>query len=387
MTPPSGTSSSGSALSASRHHLHDTIEVALGDRAYSIHIGTGLIEHAGTYIKPLLARPQTVIVTDHNVAEAVLPRLQKSLDATGIAHRTITLPAGESTKSFDNLARLTDFLLDAKVERNDMIIALGGGVIGDLTGFAASILRRGIDFIQIPTSLLAQVDSSVGGKTGINTKRGKNLVGAFHQPRLVLADVGILSTLPPRELRAGYAEVVKYGLIDNLDFFEWLETNGAALLAGDTDLLAQAVTVSCKAKAAIVAEDEREQGKRALLNLGHTFGHALEAETGYSGRLVHGEAVAIGMCLAHEYSQSQGLTDGQDTARILAHLKAMGLPVAIGDIDGSSVSADALLEHMYQDKKASAGALTFILTKGIGKAFIAKDVDPALLLDFLTTRV
>lgn len=370
-----------------RPDIHQTVSVALGERAYEIHIGTGLLQHAGTYIKPLLARPQTVIVTDHNVAEAVLPKLQKSLDAEGISHQTITLPAGESTKSFENLARLTDFLLDAKVERNDMIIALGGGVIGDLTGFAASVLRRGIDFIQIPTSLLAQVDSSVGGKTGINTRRGKNLVGAFHQPRLVLADVGILATLPPRELRAGYAEIVKYGLIDNLTFFEWLETNGAALLAGDTGLLAHAVTVSCKAKAAIVAEDELEQGKRALLNLGHTFGHALEAETGYSDRLVHGEAVAIGMCLAHQYSQSQGLATGQDTARILAHLQAVGLPVAIGDIPGATMSTGALLEHMYQDKKASAGALTFILTKGIGQAFVARDVDPDLLLDFLATRV
>jgi 3-dehydroquinate synthase len=378
------TSSSGTSPSSS---FQNTVDVALGDRTYSILIGTGLLETAGKHIKPLLARNQTVIVTDHNVAEAVLPKLQKSLDEAEIAHRTITLPAGETSKSFDTLARLTDFLLDARVERNDMIIALGGGVIGDLTGFAASVLRRGIDFIQIPTSLLAQVDSSVGGKTGINTRFGKNLVGAFHQPRLVLADVGVLSTLPPRELRAGYAEVVKYGLIDQPDFFEWLEANGAALLAGDTQLMVEAVAVSCKAKAAIVAEDERERGRRALLNLGHTFGHALEAETGYSDRLVHGEAVSIGMCLAHEFSQVQGLASGQDTQRLKAHLKALGLPSSISDIPGAPVAASALVDHMYQDKKAIAGALTFILTKGIGQAFVATDVDPATLLDFLATRV
>lgn len=368
-------------------HEYQTIKVELGDRSYLIHVGTNLIENAGALIKPLLARPQTVVVTDHNVADAVLPALQKSLDAEDIAHKSITLPPGEGTKSFNNLERLCDFLLDAKVERGDMIIALGGGVIGDLTGFAASILRRGIDFIQIPTSLLAQVDSSVGGKTGINTRFGKNLVGAFHQPRLVLADVGVLSSLPPRELRAGYAEVAKYGLIDQPEFFEWLEANGAALLEGDTSLTAHAVAVSCKAKAAIVAEDEREQGKRALLNLGHTFAHALEAEAGYSGRLVHGEAVAIGMCLAHDFSQVLGLSTGQDAGRVAAHLKSMGLPTRIGDIPGDPMSAGALLEHMRQDKKASGGALTFILTKGIGKAHIAVDVDAAALLHFLTTRV
>ena len=381
------TSSSAKSTVSSKPHKHQTIEVSLGTRSYSIHVGTGLLDRAGTFIKPLLARPRTVIVTDHNVAEAILPKLQKSLDAEGIAHQTITLPPGEGTKSFDTLARLTDLLLEAKVERSDIIIALGGGVIGDLTGFAASILRRGIDFIQIPTSLLAQVDSSVGGKTGINTKYGKNLVGAFHQPRLVLADVGILSSLPPRELRAGYAEVVKYGLIDQPEFFEWLEKNGAGLLDGDEGLLAHAVTVSCTAKATIVAEDEREQGKRALLNLGHTFGHALEAEAGYSGRIVHGEAVAIGLCLAYEFSQAQGLTTGQDASRVAAHLASVGLPTTIGDIPGGPMLADALMEHISQDKKASGGALTFILTKGIGGAFVAKDVDPAPLLHFLTTRV
>ncbi len=366
---------------------HETIKVALGQRSYLIHVGTNLIEHAGALTRPILARPQTVIVTDHNVADAVLPALQKSLDAEHIAHQTITLPPGEGTKNFDHLARLCDFLLDAKVERGDAIIALGGGVIGDLTGFASAILRRGIDFIQIPTSLLAQVDSSVGGKTGINTKFGKNLVGAFHQPRLVLGDVGVLSSLPPREFKAGYAEVVKYGLIDQPDFFEWLEANGTALLAGDTGLIAHAVTVSCRAKAAIVAEDEREQAKRALLNLGHTFAHALEAEAGYSGRIVHGEAVAIGMCLAHEFSEVAGHSTGQDAGRLAAHIKSVGLPTTIGEIPGDPMSADALLGHMYQDKKASGGALTFILTKGIGKAFVARDVDPAALLQFLTTRV
>lgn len=386
MTTPSAPDPANPA-SANVVPEHQTVEVALAERSYRVHIGTRLLESAGALVKPILARPQTVIVTDHNVADAVLPGLQRSLAAAGIAHQTITLPPGEGTKSFDHLARLCDFLLDAKVERNDTIIALGGGVIGDLTGFASSILRRGIDFIQIPTSLLAQVDSSVGGKTGINTRYGKNLVGAFHQPRLVLCDVAVLASLPPREMRAGYAEVLKYGLLDQPEFFDWLEINGPALLAGDADLIAHAVTVSCRAKAAIVASDEREQGRRALLNLGHTFAHALEAEAGYSGRIVHGEAVAIGLCLAHDFSQVLGLSTGQDGGRVAAHLKSVGLPTTIGDIPGEPMTASALLEHMYQDKKATGGALTFILTKGIGKALVARDIDPAALLQFLTTRV
>jgi 3-dehydroquinate synthase len=363
------------------------IDVNLGERSYEIHVGTGLIDQAGQLIAPLLARPKTLIVTDDHVGGAVLPSLKTSLETVGIHVDCCVLPPGEATKSFAHLQKLTDTMLDAKIERDDMVIALGGGVIGDLTGFAASILRRGVDFIQIPTSLLAQVDSSVGGKTGINTKFGKNLIGAFHQPRLVLADVNVLTSLPERELRAGYAEVVKYGLIDQPDFFEWLEANGPSLLAGDVKARIYAIANSCQSKANIVAKDEREQGKRALLNLGHTFGHALEAETNYSDRLNHGEGVSIGMCLAHDFSVTEGLGRGQDTARVKAHLRAVGLPTEIRDIPGKPMSADALLEHMYQDKKSSGGALTFILTEGIGKAFVVKDVDPTNLLTFLKTRV
>lgn len=373
--------------SADKAAPRETVTVALEDRSYDIHVGAGLLDEAGAIIAPMLSRPRTVVVTDENVVTQVWPRLQKALDAAGIAADVLTLPAGEGTKSFTQLEGLLDQLLDAGLERDDVIIALGGGVIGDLTGFAASVFKRGIGFIQIPTTLLSQVDSSVGGKTGINTRFGKNLVGSFHQPRAVICDVEVLSSLPPRELRTGYAEVVKYGLINQPDFFDWLEVNGQKLIEGDLAARTYAVAQSCRFKAAIVAEDETEKGARALLNLGHTFGHALEAETGYSRRLTHGEGVAIGMALAHDFSSDEGLANGQDGERLKAHLRAVGLPADIRDIEGPRTTAEALIAHMYQDKKASGGTLTFILTEGIGKAFVARKVDPQKLQSFLTSRV
>jgi 3-dehydroquinate synthase len=348
-----------------------TVTVGLGARSYDIHVGTGLLAQAGALIAPLLARPRTVIVTDETVAALHVPALQASLDRAGIASDTITLPPGEGSKSFAQLAALCDGLLAHGVERKDVVIALGGGVIGDLTGFAASILKRGCRFVQIPTTLLAQVDSSVGGKTGINTAAGKNLIGSFHQPILVLADTGVLATLPPRQLRAGYAEVVKYGLINDTDFFSWCEANGAAVLAGDSAALRYAVAYSCKAKADIVAADEREtQDVRALLNLGHTFGHAYEAEAGYSEALLHGEAVAIGMADAFRYSAHIGLCPAADAARVIAHLNAVGLPTR----NPLPATAEVLAQHMVHDKKAEAGQLTFILTRGIGRSFVQKGV-------------
>jgi len=353
------------------------IQVALGTRSYDIHIGAGLLETAGTYIAPLLFRPRTVIVTDETVATLHLTRLQEGLAAAGIAVDSVILPPGEATKSFPQLEHLCTALLDHGVERQDMVIALGGGVIGDLTGFAAAILRRGIDFIQIPTTLLAQVDSSVGGKTGINTRQGKNLVGAFHQPRLVLADLSILRTLPRRELLGGYAEVVKYAVLGDSDFFEWLEAHGAEVRAGDSAALAHAVEISCRMKASVVAADEREGGGRALLNLGHTFGHALEAATGFSDRLSHGEAVAVGMGLALDLSERLGHAPPGTAARLRAHLKAAGLPAHPDEIPGPPLAVPELLHHMRQDKKARQGTLVFILVRGMGEAFIADDVPPA----------
>ncbi len=361
----------------------DRVHVALAGRSYDILIGPGLLDTAATHIAPLLKRKFAVIVTDANVAQHHLPTLQKSLSASGIEHQAIVLPAGEPTKSFTQLASLCDQLLAAKVERRDIVIALGGGVIGDLTGFAAAILRRGVNFIQIPTTLLAQVDSSVGGKTGINSAHGKNLIGAFHQPSLVLADLDCLKTLPLRERRAGYAEVVKYGLLGDRPFFDWLETNAAQVLAADTAALRHAVRICCEAKARIVAEDETETGVRALLNLGHTFGHAYEAATGYSQRLLHGEAIAIGMVQAFRYSEQQGLCAKGTTEIVERHLKAAGLPVHASEIPGSLPPPHGLVELMKQDKKAVGGKLTFILTKAIGDAFIARDVDEASILSFM----
>jgi len=362
---------------------HATVAVDLGARRYEIAIGEGLIAEAGRRIKPFLKRPVVAIVTDSNVAARHLDRLQQSLAEAGISASAIVLPPGEATKSYRHLAETCDGLLAAGIERRDMVIALGGGVIGDLTGFAASILRRGVDFIQIPTTLLAQVDSSVGGKTGINSSHGKNLIGAFHQPRAVLIDIALLDTLPRRELAAGYAEVAKYGLLGDAPFFSWLETNAPSLFAGDAQSRIKAITKSCEMKASIVVEDETETGVRALLNLGHTFGHALEAATGYSSRLLHGEAVSIGMAQAFRFSERQGLCSKADAARVEKHLRSVDLPTRLSDIPGDLPAPAKLLEIMRQDKKAVSGKLTFILVRGIGEAFITRDVAEKDVLAFL----
>ncbi|MEP0709727.1 3-dehydroquinate synthase [Parvibaculum sp.] len=362
------------------------VTVELGDRAYDILVGSGLIANAGNHLKPLLRRQRVAIVTDEIVAGLHLPELERSLDGAGIRHSAIRLAPGESTKSFAELEKLTEWLLGEGIERGDLVIALGGGVIGDLTGFAAAILRRGVDFAQIPTTLLSQVDSSVGGKTGINTKQGKNLAGAFHQPRLVLADTDALATLPMREFLAGYAEVVKYGLIGDRDFFDWLEANLDRLKEGDVEARIHAIVKSCEAKAATVAADEREGGVRALLNLGHTFGHALEAATGFSSRLVHGEGVAVGMALAFDLSVRLGLCSGQDAERVRNHLARAGLPSRLADVPGTLPDADGLIALMGQDKKVVDGKLTFILARGIGEAFITRDVDTDALRALLRER-
>ena len=360
-----------------------TVRVGLGERSYDILIGAGLIERAGAEIAVRLPGIRAAIVTDENVAGSWLDALAASLGRAGIASVAITLPPGEKTKSFDHLQTVVGGVLGARLERGDAVIALGGGVIGDLAGFAAGIVRRGMNFIQIPTSLLAQVDSSVGGKTGINTAHGKNLVGVFQQPRLVLADAGVLDTLPAREFRAGYAEVAKYGLIDRPDFFAWLEANWQDVFAGGP-ARAQAIAQSCQAKADVVARDEFETGDRALLNLGHTFGHALEGATGYdSARLVHGEGVAIGMALAHRFSSRMNLCSPDDADRVERHLRDVGLPWRMSDIPGDLPDADTLLGYIGQDKKVSRGALTFILTRGIGQSFIARDVPASEVLSFL----
>jgi len=353
---------------------HLTVPVALGDRSYEILIGTGLLDRAGEHIAKATRARRAIIVSDAAVAPLYLERLRASLGKAGIEASDCIVPAGETSKEFQSFGRLLDDILKQRPDRGALLIALGGGVVGDLTGFAAAVLLRGLDFVQIPTSLLAQVDSSVGGKTGINSPYGKNLIGAFHQPRLVLADVELLDTLSARELRAGYAEVVKYGLIDDAEFFAWLEKNGPALLAGDRALRAEAVAVSCRAKARIVAADEREGGVRALLNLGHTFGHALEAETGYGSALLHGEAVAIGMVMAFEMSASMGLCPTADVERLRAHYAATDLPHDARRIGQRRFDSAMLIGHMMHDKKTRDGKLTFILARGIGKSFIAKDV-------------
>jgi len=349
------------------------VRVDLDARSYDIHVGAGLIGRAGELLAPVLQSPRAVLVADANVAPLYGEAVARALAGAGMAVETLTLPPGEASKDFAHLEDLIDRLLDAGIERRTTLIALGGGVTGDLVGFAASILLRGIDFVQIPTTLLAQVDSAVGGKTGINTRHGKNLVGSFHQPRLVLADTDLLDSLPRRELLAGYAEIVKYGLIDDPAFFAWLETHGADLIDGDADARAHAVATACEAKAAIVARDERESGARALLNLGHTFGHALEAETGYGDALRHGEAVAIGMVMAFDLSAALGLCPAEDAARVARHLAAVGLPTAL-DKGARRWSAPALLRHMGQDKKVRDGKVRFILARGIGRAFVADDV-------------
>ena len=361
-----------------------TVNVTLAERSYDIHIDDNLLEDAGARLKAKLPRPYTAIVTDENVQAALGERLSNGLRAAGIDANWIVLSPGEQTKSFAQLEKLCAELLAAGIERGDHIVAFGGGVIGDLTGFAASILRRGCQFVQIPTTLLAQVDSSVGGKTAINTAHGKNLVGAFHQPSAVLIDLGSLETLPARELRAGYAEVVKYGLLGDAGFFAWLEANGAHVISGKNEARRYAITQSCAAKAAIVAKDEREKGDRALLNLGHTFGHAIESVFGYGDAVRHGEAVAAGMALAFDYAASQNLCPHADAARVKAHLRATGLPASLSDLpDHEKLTTDPLISAMLQDKKVEAGALTLILTKGIGKAFVAKNAPLEPLRAFL----
>ncbi len=354
--------------------MQQTVRVELGDRSYDVLIGPGLIAASGAAIAPLLRRPRVAVVTDENVAVRHLAALQAGLADAGIEMEALTLPAGEATKSWPHLSRTVEWLLSQKVERTDVVVALGGGVIGDLVGFAAAILRRGVRFVQIPTSLLAQVDSSVGGKTGINAPQGKNLVGAFHQPSLVLADTEALATLTSRDFLAGYGEVVKYGLLGDAAFFDWLEVNGPALAAGDMAARVQAVTRSVQMKADIVARDETEQGDRALLNLGHTFCHALEAATGYSDRLLHGEGVAIGCGLAFELSSRMGLCAQEDPSRVRAHLRDMGMKVDFADIPGDLPGTAALMDLMAQDKKVVDGTLRFILARGIGAALVTSDV-------------
>ncbi len=360
-----------------------TVRVELADRSYDIVIGEDLLPGAGPYLAPVLARPRVVVVTDDTVGPLHLAPLQASLRDAGIQNDAIIVPAGESSKNFAQLQSLLDRLLELRIERRDTILALGGGVVGDLAGFAAAILRRGVDFIQLPTTLLAQVDSSVGGKTAINAAQGKNLIGAFYQPRLVLADVTALSSLPEREFRAGYGEVVKYGLIDDFAFFQWLEENGGQVLAGAPGALRHAVAVCCRAKAAIVGRDERESGDRALLNLGHTFAHALEAEAGYDGRVLHGEAVSVGLAMAFTLSTRLGLCPSQETERILRHLSAVGLPTGVAQIGLSGLTADVMMDHMRQDKKVTDGRLTFVLARGIGQAFITNDVAEVAVREML----
>jgi 3-dehydroquinate synthase len=369
-----------------------SVAVDLGARSYRIEIGAGLLARAGAMISELTPRARCAVVTDGNVAPLHLGALEDSLKAAGVALAgpAVVAPPGEASKSFSVVEGLCERLLEMGVERRDLVIALGGGVIGDLAGFAASILRRGAPFVQIPTTLLAQVDSSIGGKTGVNTPQGKNLVGTFWQPGLVIADTEVLQTLPPREFRAGYAEVVKYGLLGNAPFFEWLERNSERVLRGnDAAARAWAIGTSCRAKAEIVAGDEFEAGRRGLLNLGHTFGHALEAWAGYGGDLLHGEGVAVGMVLAFELSEEMGLCPPGASERVAAHLRGAGLPARVADLAGAGKGlpqAEELIRHMTQDKKVKGGRLTFVLARGLGEAFLTQDVDAGRLEAFLRQR-
>ena len=362
------------------------VPVALGDRAYDILVGRGALDRSASRLGALGGRA-AVIVTDDTVRGLHADALADVLRGAGLRVDLIAVPPGEGSKCFAELERVVNALLDAKIERGDLVVALGGGVVGDLGGFASAILRRGVRLVQVPTTLLAQVDSSVGGKTGINAPSGKNLIGAFHQPALVVADTAVLDTLPARELRAGYAEVVKYGLIDDLAFFTWCEQNGAAVIAGGPER-DYAVAVSCRAKALVVVEDEREEGRRALLNLGHTFAHALERIVGYDGaRLVHGEAVSIGLALAFRFSATLGLCPATDADRVVRHLLSLGLPTELEDVPGGHGSPDAILDAMSQDKKVKAGRLTLILARGIGASFVAEGVDAGSVRDFLGREV
>jgi 3-dehydroquinate synthase len=362
------------------------VPVALGVRAYDIIIGRGLLASLGERIKTLRPGARVAIVTDETVAAHHLAATETALEAASIGSARIVVPAGEGSKSYAIFEMVCEAIIAARVERNDLIVALGGGVIGDLAGFAAASARRGLDFVQVPTTLLSQVDSSVGGKTGINSRQGKNLVGAFHQPVLVVADSALLDTLPKREFRAGYAEVAKYGLLGDAAFFTWLEKNWQDVFAGGP-AREHAIAVCCRAKAGIVARDERETGERALLNLGHTFGHALEAGCGFSGRLLHGEAVALGMALAFEFSAKKGLISAADAARASAHLAAVGLPTHVKDVPGGVPPVDILMELIAQDKKVKRGTLTFILVRGIGQAFIEKNTDATEVRAFLTDKL
>ena len=366
------------------------VDVALGSRAYDIVIGRDVLASLGARLAALRPGARTAIVTDRNVARHWLAPTEASLAAGGIATSQIIVEEGEGSKSYAGLEKVSEALIAARIERNDLVIALGGGVVGDLAGFAAAILRRGVDFVQVPTSLLAQVDSSVGGKTGINSPQGKNLLGAFHQPVLVIADTAALDTLSPRQFRAGYAEVAKYGVLGDQAFFAWLELNHDEIFKGGT-AREHAIATSCRAKAAIVARDERETGDRALLNLGHTFGHALEAATGFSDRLFHGEGVAVGLVLAAQFSASLGMIAPSDAARVERHLAEVGLPTHLQDIAGFAqeglADADALMTLMAQDKKVRRGRLTFILLEAVGRAVIARDVEGALVRDFLKAKL
>jgi 3-dehydroquinate synthase len=360
----------------------ETVRTQLGGRSYDILVGERLLSRAGELIAPITRDAQAIIISDRQVAKFYLHRLTGALEDAKIRHRTILLEAGEGTKSLAVFSTLMEQILEQKPDRKTVLIALGGGVIGDITGFAAASLLRGVRFIQIPTTLLAQVDSSVGGKTGINSAYGKNLIGAFHQPSMVIADISTLATLPQREKLAGYAEVLKYGLIGDHDFFSWLETHGLSVLNLDGAALTQAVVQSCKAKATIVCADETEQGQRALLNFGHTFGHALEAETGFSDKLLHGEAVAIGMVLALQTSVAMGICPADDLERVLKHYRTTKLPYSPKTIR-SDWDLDALMEHMSRDKKAKNGQLTFVLTRGIGQAFVEDSAPVALIREVL----
>lgn len=363
------------------------VPVALGERAYDIVIGRNALAELPARWPMLKAGARAAIVTDAHVSRLHGAALEWALAAAGVAASTIAIEPGEGSKSYASLQSVCDAIIAARIERNDLVIAFGGGVVGDLAGFAAAIVRRGLRFLQIPTTLLAQVDSSVGGKTGINSPHGKNLVGAFHQPALVIADTALLDTLPEREFRAGYAEVAKYGLIDDRGFFEWLESNADRIFSGGPER-EYAVAVSCRSKAAIVARDEKETGDRMLLNLGHTFAHALERATSYDGaRLVHGEAVAVGLSLAFRFSVDLGLASGQDASRVTAHLKRVGLPTELSDVPGAIGDADSLLDAMYQDKKVAGGQLTFILARGIGESFIARGVDADRVRAFLAAEL
>jgi 3-dehydroquinate synthase len=368
-----------------------TVRVALDARSYDIVIGRGLIASLGARVEALRPRAKTFIVTDENVELHHLDAVESALAESRVAYSRFVVRPGEGSKSFGVFEEVCEAIIAARIERGDLVIALGGGVIGDLAGFAASAVRRGLDYVQVPTTLLAQVDSSVGGKTAINSAHGKNLVGAFHQPILVVADTALLDTLPPREFRAGYAEVAKYGLLGDAAFFAWLEANWREVFAGGVSsgnfAREHAIAVSCRAKAAIVARDERETGERALLNLGHTFGHALEAACGFSDRLLHGEAVAAGMALAFGFSARLGLIPMAEAERAIRHLAEVGLPTGPKDVPGGLPDADTLMDLMAQDKKVKRGMLTFILVRGIGAAFVEHGVDPAQVRAFLSEKL